>query len=36
MEDNCVDDINSGKHAAARKSLLAWNSQTFSIDKIID
>jgi transposase len=33
--DGCVDDINSGKHTAALNSLLAWNFQTFSINKII-
>lgn len=33
--DQCVDDMNSGKHAAALKSLLTWNFQTFKIDKII-
>ena len=32
--DQCVDDMNSGKHAAALKSLLTWNFQTFNIDKI--
>lgn len=33
--DQCVDDMNSGKHAAALKSLLTWNFQIFNIDKII-
>ena len=33
--DDCVLDMNSGKHDAALKSLLTWNFQTFEIDRII-
>ncbi len=33
--DQCVDDMNSGKHETALESLLTWNFQTFNIDKII-
>jgi len=33
--DDCVLDMNNGKHADALKSLLTWNFQSFNIDKII-
>lgn len=33
--DDCILDMNSGKHDAALKSLLTLNFQTFDIDKII-
>jgi transposase len=32
--DGCIDEMNSGVHSAALKSLLTWNFQTFEIDKI--
>lgn len=32
--DGCIEDMNSGRHDAALKSLLTWNFQTFEIDKI--